>query len=302
MSWKTAINGYQNYLLLERSLSKNTVDGYIRDINKFCDFFLQKSPPKTYNGIESEDFQEFFSFLHDNKISARSQSRSISSIKSFYKYLLLEKLVTTNPSELIETPKIGRKLPEFLNVDEIDELINAIDRSKPDGERNVAIIEVLYGCGLRVSELINLKISEIYWDEGFIRIIGKGNKQRLVPLGSIATKHLKIYLTTIRNKHKKIEKGCEDIVFLNKLGNKISRVMIFKIIKTLTLKSGIQKVVSPHTLRHSFATHLVEGGADLRAVQEMLGHESITTTEVYTHLDRSYLRQTILDHHPLERK
>jgi len=194
MSWKTAINGYQNYLLLERSLSKNTVDGYIRDVNKFCDFFLKKNPPKIYNGIESDDFQEFFSFLHDNKISARSQSRSISSIKSFYKYLMLEKLVSTNPSELIETPKIGRKLPEFLSIDEIDELINAIDRSKPDGERNVAIIEVLYGCGLRVSELISLKISEIYWDEGFIRIIGKGNKQRLVPLGSVATKHLKILL------------------------------------------------------------------------------------------------------------
>ena len=247
-------------------------------------------------------FQEFLSFLHDEKISARSQSRAISSIKSFYKYLILEKLINSNPSELIETPKIGRKLPEFLSIDEIDTLINTIDRSKPDGERNVAIIEVLYGCGLRVSELINLSISEIYWDEGFIRIIGKGNKQRLVPLGSVATKHLKIYLNSIRNQHKKIESGCEDIVFLNKLGNKISRVMIFKIIKSLTLKSGIKKVVSPHTLRHSFATHLVEGGADLRAVQEMLGHESITTTEVYTHLDRSYLRQTILDHHPLERK
>lgn len=302
MSWKTAISGYQNYLLLERSLSKNTVDGYIRDVKKFSDFFSQKIPSKIYNTIESDDFQEFLSFLHDEKISARSQSRAISSIKSFYKYLLLEKLINSNPSELIETPKIGRKLPEFLSIEEIDTLISSIDRSKPDGERNVAIIEVLYGCGLRVSELINLSISEIYWDEGFIRIIGKGNKQRLVPLGSVATKHLKIYLNSIRNQHKKIENGCEDIVFLNKLGNKISRVMIFKIIKSLTLKSGIKKIVSPHTLRHSFATHLVEGGADLRAVQEMLGHESITTTEVYTHLDRSYLRQTILDHHPLERK
>ena len=302
MSWKTAISGYQNYLLLERSLSKNTVDGYIRDVKKFCAFFSQKIPSKSYNTIESDDFQEFLSFLHDEKISTRSQSRAISSIKSFYKYLLLEKLINSNPSELIETPKIGRKLPEFLSIEEIDTLISSIDRSKPDGERNVAIIEVLYGCGLRVSELINLSISEIYWDEGFIRIIGKGNKQRLVPLGSVATKHLKIYLKSIRNQHKKIENGCEDIVFLNKLGNKISRVMIFKIIKSLTLKSGIKKVVSPHTLRHSFATHLVEGGADLRAVQEMLGHESITTTEVYTHLDRSYLRQTILDHHPLERK
>ncbi|MBM78742.1 MAG: tyrosine recombinase XerD [Crocinitomicaceae bacterium] len=302
MSWKTAISGYKNYLLLERSLSKNTVDGYIRDVKKFCDFFSNKIPQKMYNSIDSDDFQGFLSFLHDEKISARSQSRAISSIKSFYKYLLLEKLISSNPSELIETPKIGRKLPEFLTIEEIDELIAAIDRSKPDGERNVAIIEVLYGCGLRVSELINLSISEIYWDEGFVRIIGKGDKQRLVPLGSVATKHLKIYLETIRNKHKKIESGCEDIVFLNKLGNKISRVMIFKIIKNLTSKSGIKKTVSPHTLRHSFATHLVEGGADLRAVQEMLGHESITTTEVYTHLDRNYLRQTILDHHPLERK
>lgn len=302
MSWKTAINGYKNYLLLERSLSKNTIDGYIRDVNKFCDFFSNKIPSKIYNSINSDDFQDFLSFLHDKKISARSQSRAISSIKSFYKYLVLEKLISSNPSELIETPKIGRKLPEFLTIEEIDELIGAIDRSKPDGERNLAIIEVLYGCGLRVSELINLRISEIYWDEGFIRIIGKGDKQRLVPLGSVATKHLKIYLETIRNKHKKIESEFEDIVFLNKLGKKISRVMIFKIIKSLTTISGIKKTISPHTLRHSFATHLVEGGADLRAVQEMLGHESITTTEVYTHLDRSYLRQTILDHHPLERK
>jgi len=205
-----------------------------------------------------------------------------------------------NPAELLESPKIGRKLPDTLSIEEINELISAIDRSKPEGERNVAIIEVLYGCGLRVSELIEIQLSEIHWDEGFIRVIGKGNKQRLVPLGSVAKKHLKIYINEIRA-HLKIKTEAEDIVFLNRRGAKLSRVMIFTIIKNLAALAGIQKSISPHTLRHSFATHLVEGGADLRAVQEMLGHESITTTEIYTHMDRSYLRQTILDYHPLEK-
>ena len=214
--------------------------------------------------------------------------------------MTIEKLIKVNPSELLESPKTGKKLPEFLTVQEVNDLVNEIDRSNSEGERNLAILEVLYGCGLRVSELIELKISEIYWKEGFIRIIGKGNKERLVPLGKVASKHLKIYINEIRV-HKKIEEEYIDHVFINKNGKKISRVMIFKIIKKLTAKAGIKKNISPHTLRHSFATHLVEGGADLRAVQEMLGHQSITTTEIYTHLDRSYLKQTILDHHPLEK-
>ena len=301
MSWITYINGFNNYLLIEKSLSKNTVDAYIRDIKKLANFFLTKNEKIKINDISYKDFQVYLAYLNDEKIKPRSQSRIISSIRSFFKFLVIEKIIVNNPSELLETPKTGKKLPEFLSIDEINLLVNEVDRSKKEGERNLAILEVLYGCGLRVSELIELKISEIYWSDGFIRIIGKGNKERLVPLGKIASKHLKIYINEIRV-HNKISEKYIDYVFLNKNGDKISRVMIFKIIKKLTEKAGIKKNISPHTLRHSFATHLVEGGADLRAVQEMLGHESITTTEIYTHLDRSYLKQVILDHHPLEKK
>ena len=300
MSWEVYIKGYYNYLLIEKSLSKNTVEAYERDIRKMASFFLNKNGKIKINSIKYEDFQDYLAHLNEEKIKARSQSRIISSIRSFYKFLTIEKLIKINPSELLESPKTGKKLPEFLTVQEVNDLVNEIDRSNSEGERNLAILEVLYGCGLRVSELIELKISEIYWKEGFIRIIGKGNKERLVPLGKVASKHLKIYINEIRV-HKKIEEEYIDHVFINKNGKKISRVMIFKIIKKLTAKAGIKKNISPHTLRHSFATHLVEGGADLRAVQEMLGHQSITTTEIYTHLDRSYLKQTILDHHPLEK-
>ena len=300
MSWDIYIKGFYNYLLIEKSLSKNTVDAYVRDINKMAKYFLDLEKSKNIKSVSYEDFQNYLAHLNDEKIKARSQSRVISSIRSFYKYLIIEEEIDYNPSELLETPKTGKKLPEFLTVDEVNQLVNEINRSKPEGERNLAILEVLYGCGLRVSELIELKLSEIYWKEGFIRIIGKGNKERLVPLGKTATKHLKIYINEIRV-HNKVNEESKDHVFLNKNGDKISRVMIFKIIKALTLKAGIKKNISPHTLRHSFATHLVEGGADLRAVQEMLGHQSITTTEIYTHLDRSYLKQTILDHHPLEK-
>ena len=300
MSWDVYIKGFYNYLLIEKSLSKNSVDAYVRDISKMAKYFLNLEINKNIKSVSYEDFQNYLAHLNDEKIKARSQSRIISSIRAFYKYLIIEKEIDNNPSELLETPKTGKKLPEFLTVDEVNQLVNEINRSKPEGERNLAILEVLYGCGLRVSELIELKLSEIYWKEGFIRIIGKGNKERLVPLGKTATKHLKIYINEIRV-HNKVNEESKDHVFLNKNGGKISRVMIFKIIKALTLKAGIKKNISPHTLRHSFATHLVEGGADLRAVQEMLGHQSITTTEIYTHLDRSYLKQTILDHHPLEK-
>ena len=300
MSWKSLIKGYENYLKIEKSLSSNTVDAYIRDINKMDGFFNSEDSKKKINSINHEDFQNYLAHLNELKINARSQSRVISSMRSFFKYLMIEKIIDNNPSELLENPKTGKKLPEFLTIDEIDLMVSQIDRSKSDGERNIAILEVLYGCGLRVTELIELKISEIYWKEGFIRIIGKGNKERLVPLGKIASKHLKIYLNEIRV-HQKIDNQFVDHVFINKNGKKLSRVMIFKIIKKLTEKAGIQKNVSPHTLRHSFATHLVEGGADLRAVQEMLGHQSITTTEIYTHLDKNYLKQNILDYHPLEK-
>ena len=300
MSWKSLIKGYENYLKIEKSLSSNTVDAYIRDINKMDGFFNSEDSKKKINSINHEDFQNYLTHLNELKINARSQSRVISSMRSFFKYLMIEKIIDNNPSELLENPKTGKKLPEFLTIDEIDLMVSQIDRSKSDGERNIAILEVLYGCGLRVTELIDLKISEIYWKEGFIRIIGKGNKERLVPLGKIASKHLKIYLNEIRV-HQKIDNQFVDHVFINKNGKKLSRVMIFKIIKKLTEKAGIQKNVSPHTLRHSFATHLVEGGADLRAVQEMLGHQSITTTEIYTHLDKNYLKQNILDYHPLEK-
>ena len=300
MSWKSLIKGYENYLKIEKSLSSNTVDAYIRDINKMDGFFNSEDSKKKINSINHEDFQNYLAHLNELKINARSQSRVISSMRSFFKYLMIEKIIVNNPSELLENPKTGKKLPEFLTIDEIDLMVSQIDRSKSDGERNIAILEVLYGCGLRVTELIELKISEIYWKEGFIRIIGKGNKERLVPLGKIASKHLKIYLDEIRV-HQKIDNQFIDHVFINKSGKQLSRVMIFKIIKKLTEKAGIQKNVSPHTLRHSFATHLVEGGADLRAVQEMLGHQSITTTEIYTHLDKNYLKQNILDYHPLEK-
>ena len=300
MSWNVYIRGYKNYLQIEKSLSNNTVDAYSRDIIKLNEFFNNELTSKKINELSYQDFQSYLSHLNNQKINARSQSRVISSIRSFFKYLLLEKIVNENPSDLLENPKTGKKLPEFLTINEVDELVQQIDRSKADGERNLAIIEVLYGCGLRVTELIELKISEIYWKEGFIRVIGKGNKERLIPLGKIASKHLKVYLNEVRV-HQKLNNEFIDHVFLNKNGKKLSRVMVFKIIKRLTELAGIKKNVSPHTLRHSFATHLVEGGADLRAVQEMLGHQSITTTEIYTHLDKNYLKQSILDHHPLEK-
>lgn len=300
MSWNVYIRGYQNYLQIEKSLSKNTVDGYCRDIKKLNNFFNGNDDKKKIEDVNYQDFQNYLSYLNDLKINARSQSRVISSMRSFFKFLILEKIIKENPTELLENPKTGKKLPEFLTIEEIELLVNQIDRSKKEGERNLAIIEVLYGCGLRVTELIELKISEIYWEEGFIRIIGKGNKERLVPLGKIASKHLKIYLNEIRV-HQKVKDLFVDHVFINKNGSKISRVMIFKIVKKLTEKAGIQKNISPHSLRHSFATHLVQGGADLRSVQEMLGHQSITTTEIYTHLDKNYLKQAILDHHPLEK-
>lgn len=289
--------GYKRFLLLEKSLSKNSIDAYMHDLALLERYFEMVNIQKSIHDISLEDIQLFIGWIHEIGMGARSQARIISGLKSFFKHLILEDILTSNPVELLESPKIGRKLPDTLSVTEIDEIVRAIDLSTAEGVRNKAIIETLYGCGMRVSELCALKISWLYFNEGFIRIIGKGDKERLVPIGSVAEKNILIYINEIRNKLV-IKKGCEDIVFLNRRGGQLSRVMIFNIVKEYTAKAGIQKTISPHTFRHSFATHLIEGGADLRAVQEMLGHESITTTEIYTHLDRSFLKDTILHHHP----
>ena len=295
MSWKQSIKEFKSYLRIERSLSDNTIDSYLRDIQKLANFSEEKDLNELQ--ITKAEVKEFIAEINKEGISARSQSRIISGIKAFYKYLILEDYLKVNPTELIESPKIGMKLPDTLSIEEIDCLISAIDLSHPQGERNRAILEVLYSCGLRVSELTNLKLSNIRFKEGYVKVVGKGNKERFAPIGSSAIKFLNIYLNEVRN-HQDIKKGSEDIVFLNRRGNKLTRVMIFTIIKQLAEKIGMKKKISPHTFRHSFATHLIEGGADLRAIQEMLGHESITTTEIYTHLDREYLREAIMQFHP----
>jgi len=295
MSWKTSIKEFKTYLKIERSLSDNTIDSYIRDVKKLA-FFGEKIN-KNELKINKSDIKDFIKEINEDKISARTQSRIISGIKAFYKYLILEDYIKINPTELIESPKIGMKLPDTLSVSEIDSLLSAIDFSHPQGQRNRAILEVLYSCGLRVSELVNLKLSNIRFNEGYVKVLGKGNKERYAPIGSSALKYLKIYLKEVRI-HQNIKKDSEDIVFLNRRGKKLTRVMIFTIIKQLAEKIGLKKKISPHTFRHSFATHLIEGGADLRAIQEMLGHESITTTEIYTHLDREFLRDAIMTFHP----
>jgi integrase/recombinase XerD len=295
MSWESSIKGFKSYLQIERSLSINSVQAYIRDVKKFANYAI----PLELNElkINREDISEFLNTLKNDNISARSQARIISGIKAFYKYLIIEDYIKHNPTELIESPKIGLKLPDTLSLIEIDKLIAAIDLSNKQGERNRAIIETLYSCGLRVSELTNLKLSNIYFNEGYIKVIGKGDKERLAPIGGKALKYLQIYINEVRN-HQTIIKGQEDFVFLNNRGAGLTRVMIFLIIQKLAEKIGLKKKISPHTFRHSFATHLIEGGADLRAVQEMLGHESITTTEIYTHLDKDYLRSNIIQFHP----
>jgi len=295
MSWEKSIKEFKSYLKIERSLSDNTIDSYLRDVRKLSGFSQEKNLNELQ--ITKTEVKEFIAVINKEGISARSQSRIISGIKAFYKYLILEDYLTVNPTELIESPKIGLKLPDTLSVSEIDSLISAIDLSHPQGERNRAILEVLYSCGLRVSELTNLKLSNIRFKEGYVKLVGKGNKERFAPIGGVAIKFLKIYLNEIRT-HQDIKKGSEDIVFLNRRGKQLTRVMIFTIIKDLATKIGMKKKISPHTFRHSFATHLIEGGADLRAIQEMLGHESITTTEIYTHLDREFLRESIIQFHP----
>ncbi|MFN4234675.1 MAG: site-specific tyrosine recombinase XerD [Bacteroidia bacterium] len=301
MIWQNLIKGFTIYLKLERSLSANTIDAYIHDVTKLYEYLEEHNNIKHPDKVTYEDLKDFIKWIHDKNLSAFSQARIISGIKAFFNYLLLENIISNDVSELLEGPKLQCKLPDTLSVQEIDKLIAAIDLSKAEGERNRAMLETLYGCGLRVSELINLKLSSIYKEEGFINVFGKGDKQRLVPISKTALKYIDIYVNECRNKLT-IAKGHEDFIFLNRRGKQLTRVMVFTIIKQLAQKAGIKKNISPHTFRHSFATHLVMGGADLRAVQEMLGHESITTTEIYTHLDRSYLRDNILKFHPRAKK
>lgn len=297
MDWQSGIIGFKSYLRLERSLSANTIDAYLHDVDKLKQYFISKSDKVELKNISCEDLKNFLVWVNELGMLPPTQARVLSGLKAFFKYLVLENMIETDPSALLESPKTNRKLPDTLNIIEITNIIEAIDLSKPEGMRNKAILEILYGCGLRVSELTGLRISNLYLDIDFIKILGKGNKERLVPIGTDAVKYLRIFIDEIRV-HIKIKPGNEDFVFLNNRGNPISRVMVFIIIKDLADKSGLKKNISPHTFRHSFATHLIEGGADLRAVQEMLGHESITTTEIYTHLDRDYLRETITQFHP----
>jgi integrase/recombinase XerD len=295
--WDSYKKGFKAYLQLEKSLSDNSVEAYLRDIDKLTQYLQEADTMKTPASIELTDLQRFLKWIGELGMTASSQARIISGIKSFYKYCLIEHIISNDPTALLEAPKLKRALPDVLSFEEIETIISQIDLSKSEGARNKALLETMYSCGLRVSEAVNLKISQLYLDVGFIRVIGKGDKERLVPIGRSAIKYITIYKDQARV-HARIKPGNEDILFLNNRGSKLSRVMIFLIIKDLVKKAGIKKLVSPHTFRHSFATHLVEGGADLRAVQEMLGHESITTTEIYTHLDREFLRKTLEQFHP----
>ena len=298
MTWDALLDEYKGFLKLEKSLTENSVKAYMRDIKKLKEFFSLKYPYLKIEEITYSHLKEFISWLVELGVSERTQARVISGVKSFFRYLILEDYQEEDPSELIETPKLPQKLPNILSVEEIDLLQQEVDVSKPEGHRNRAIIEILYSCGLRVSELIDLQLTNLHLKDGFIKVKGKGQKERLVPIGDKAVKELNLYLDNCRNQLKSIDPESEDIVFLNKNGKQLTRVMIFTIIRQLAQKAGIDKKVSPHTLRHSFATHMVEGGADLRAVQQMLGHESIMTTEVYTHLNNEYLKETIISYHP----
>lgn len=296
MNWNSYIKSFQSYLKIERGLSKNTAANYTFDLERLCTFLLENNISVSPEKINEETIQQFI-YSVAKEVNARSQARMISGLKSFFLYLIFEDYRTDSPMELIEAPKIGRKLPDTLSVDDIDNLISAIDLSTAEGERNRAILETLYGCGLRVSEITTLKISDLFFDEGFIKITGKGDKQRFVPIAKSTQNYIEFYKNNIRN-HLTIIKGHEDTLFLNRRGKQLTRAMIFTIIKTLAVKINLQKNISPHTLRHSFATHLLENGADLRSIQMMLGHESITTTEIYVHLDRKHLTQIVNSFHP----
>jgi len=295
--WEPVKKGFKAYLQLEKSLSDNSVEAYLRDVDKLTEFLLSQDKMLTPAQVELKDLQQFLRFITELGMTASSQARIISGLRGFYRYCLLEHITTTDPTVLLEAPKLKRSLPDVLTFEEIEAIIAELDLSTPEGGRNKAILETMYSCGLRVSELVNLKISNLYLDVGFIKVLGKGDKERLIPIGRSAIKYIGIYRKNIRV-HITVKPGNDDILFLNRRGSQLSRVMIFLMLKDLVQKAGIRKNISPHTLRHSFATHLVEGGADLRAVQEMLGHESITTTEIYTHLDREFLRKTLHQFHP----
>ena len=295
--WQSLIKGFKAYLQLEKSLSENSIEAYLRDIEKLTTYLKSQQIESQPSDISLQQLQQFVNSIAQLGLAATSQARIVSGVKSFYKYCLIEQIITINHADLLEAPKTKRALPDVLSFEEIEQLIGAIDLSKPEETRNKAMLETLYSCGLRVSELINLKISCLFLQDEFIRVIGKGNKERIVPIGSDAIKYISIYLSQLRV-HQKIANGYEDYLFINRLGKNLSRVMVFYVIKDLALKAGIKKTISPHTFRHSFATHLIEGGADLRAVQEMLGHESITTTEIYTHLNKDFLRETLVRFHP----
>jgi integrase/recombinase XerD len=297
MDWHSAGKGFKQYLLLEKSLSKNSISAYLHDVKYFENFLKNENIGISPLQVEYEHLLSFVSSLSHAGVAAISQARMISGLRAFYKYLLMEELLQKDPTQFLELPKLARKLPEVLSLEEINEMISCIDMSKPMGHRDKAILETLFSCGLRVSELVGLNISEIYFNDEFIKVTGKGNKERLVPIGEAALKAIRIYLEEVRV-HMKMQKKNSDTLFLNHLGSSLSRVSIFKLTKVLAQRAGIRKSISPHTFRHSFATCLVEGGADLRAVQQMLGHESITTTEIYTHLDKSFLKETIAMYHP----
>lgn len=297
MNWKPDINGFRSYLKLERSLSANSIEAYERDIERLVQFLESAGLELRPANVTLEHLQQFLKWVNELGMLPSTQARVISGIRAFYKYLLIENMISTDPTELLEAPRTSRKLPDTLSIDDINKLFSAVDLSLKTGPRNRAMFETLYSSGLRVSELVGLKLTDLFFEEGFLRIIGKGNKERLVPIGGAAIKYIEIYKNESRV-HLPVKKEFGDILFLNNRGGKLSRVMIFLLIKKLAASIGLKKKISPHTFRHSFATHLVEGGADLRAVQEMLGHESITTTEIYTHLDREYLRENILKFHP----
>ncbi|HCW07803.1 MAG TPA: site-specific tyrosine recombinase XerD [Cytophagales bacterium] len=297
MNWDNYIKSFGQYLKLERSLSQNSIDAYLRDVEKLQQFVQLSGIKSNPLKLTTKELQKFIHYVNELGMSAYSQARILSGIKAFYKYLVFEEFIENNPAALLEGPKLGRKLPDTLEYNDIVNLLEAIDLSTPEGTRNRAILEVLYSSGLRVSELVEMRLSNIFFDISFLRVVGKGNKERLVPIGRDAMKFLKIYIDEVRV-HVPVQQGFENHVFLNRRGRKLTRVMIFLVIKSLAEKIGLKKTISPHTFRHSFATHLIEGGADLRAVQEMLGHESITTTEIYTHLDRDYLKQVVKEFHP----
>lgn len=298
MTWPAALISFRAYLLLERSLSPHTLDAYLNDVRKFVRFLEIEQRDLLPLAVKPSDLEQFILWINQLGLEASSQARLLAGLRAFYKFLLVEDLLDEDPTELLEGPRLRRKMPEVLSIHEIQRMLDAIDLSEPQGVRNRAMVETLYACGLRASELVNLKITNLFLDAGFVKVWGKNDKERLVPIGGEAVRFLRMYLDHVRTRQENIQSGHENVVFLNRRGAKMSRVMVFYIVKDLAALAGVTKNISPHTFRHSFATHLVEGGADLKAVQDMLGHESITTTEIYTHLDTEYLKETIYLYHP----